>query len=84
MKGHGITVTGKTVEEATVRALNFNTLARATLQVAQTGRKAADISLDDIEKLPDLGSTFNDTWVWRFYVRKLREEDLRLSHGFDN
>ena len=50
MKGHGITVTGKTVEEATVRALNFNTLARATLQVAQTGRKAADISLDDIEK----------------------------------
>ena len=80
MKGHGITVTGKTVEEATVRALNLNTLARATLQVAQTGRKAADISLDDIEKLPDLGSTFNDTWVWRFYVRKLKEEDLRLSH----
>ena len=36
MKGHGITVIGKTIEEATVRALNFNTLARATLQVAQT------------------------------------------------
>jgi ribulose-5-phosphate 4-epimerase/fuculose-1-phosphate aldolase len=80
MKGHGITVTGKTVEEATVRALNFNTLAKATLQVAQTGRRAADISPDDIEKLPDLGSTFNDTWVWRYYVRKLREEDVRLSH----
>ena len=80
MKGHGITVTGKTVEEATVRALNFNTLARATLQVAQTGRRAPDISPDDIEKLPDLGSTFNDTWVWRYYVRKLKEEDLRLSH----
>src|SRR6516164_3189844 len=43
MKGHGITVTGKTVEEATVRALNFNTLARATLQVAQTGRRAPEI-----------------------------------------
>ena len=81
MKGHGITVTGKTVEEATVRALNFNTLARATLQVAQTGRRAPDISPDDIENLPDLGSTFNDTWVWRYYVRKLKEEDLRLSHG---
>ena len=24
MKGHGITVVGKTVEEATMRALNFN------------------------------------------------------------
>ena len=61
MKGHGITVTGKTVEEATMRVLNFNALARATLQVAQTDRRAPD------------------TWVWRYYVRKLREEDLRFS-----
>ena len=83
MKGHGITVTGKTVEEATVRALSFNALARATLQVAQTGRKAPDISPDDIEKLPDLGSTFNDTWVWRYYVRKLKEEEFRLSQRSD-
>ncbi|MEA2658214.1 MAG: hypothetical protein QOF64_799 [Candidatus Binatota bacterium] len=79
MKGHGITVVGKTVEEATMRALNFNMLAKATLQVAQTGRRAPDISSEDIEKLPDLGSTFNDTWTWRYYVRKLKEEDYRLS-----
>ena len=79
MKGHGITVTGKSVEEATVRALNFNTLAKATLQAAHTGRRAPDISREDIEKLPDLGATFNDTWVWRYYVRKLKEEDLRLT-----
>ena len=84
MKGHGITVTGKTVEEATVRALNFNTLTRATLQVAQTGRRAPDISPQDIERLPDLGSTFNDTWVWRYYLRKLKEEDLRLDHRSEN
>jgi ribulose-5-phosphate 4-epimerase/fuculose-1-phosphate aldolase len=81
MKGHGITVIGKTVEEATVRALDFNMLARATLQVAQTGRRAPDTPSEDIEKLPDLGSTFNDTWTWRYYVRKLKEEDLRLSDG---
>ncbi len=80
MKGHGITVVGKTVEEATVRALDFNALAKATLQVAQTGRRATNIPPDDIEKLPDLGTTFNDTWVWRYYARKLKEEDLRLSH----
>jgi len=77
MKGHGITVTGKTVEEATVRALNFNTLARITLQVALTGRKAPDIGVEDIQELPDLGSTFNDLWVWRCYVKKLQEEDRR-------
>lgn len=75
MKGHGITVSGETVEEATIRALNFNALAKATLQVAQTGRKAPDISPDDIKKLPDLGSTFNDVWAWRSYVKKLDEED---------
>ncbi len=63
MKGHGITVTGKTVEEATVRALN---LAKGTLQVAQTGQIAPDISPEDIKTLPDLGSTFNDTWIWRY------------------
>ena len=79
MKGHGITATGKTIEEATVRALNFNTLARATLQVAHTGRKAPDITAEDIDHLPDLGSTFNDLWVWRYYVRKLQEEDRLLS-----
>ena len=62
-----------------MRAWNFNMLAKATLQVAQTGRKATDISSEDIDKLPDLGSTFNDIWTWRYYVRKLKEEDLRLS-----
>jgi ribulose-5-phosphate 4-epimerase/fuculose-1-phosphate aldolase len=77
MKGHGITVTGKTIEEATVRALNFNTLARVTLQVANTGRRAPDITAQDIERLPDLGSTFNDLWVWRYYLKKLHEEDRR-------
>ena len=77
MKGHGITVTGKTIEEATVRALNFNTLARVTLQVANTGRRAPDITAQDIERLPDLGSTFNDLWVWRCYLKKLHEEDRR-------
>lgn len=80
MKGHGITVTGKTVEEATVRALNFNTLARTTLQLAQIGGKVPDISPEDIEELPDLGSTFNDLWAWRYYVRKLKQEDKRLAH----
>lgn len=77
MKGHGITVTGKTVEQATGRALNFDTLARVTLQVAQTGREAPDIPPGDIEELPDLGSTFNDLWVWRSYVKKLDAENRR-------
>ena len=77
MKGHGVTVTGRTVEEATVRTLNFHALAQVTLQVAQTGRTAPDIAPEDVAELPDLGSTFNDLWAWRYYVRKLAEEERR-------
>lgn len=77
MKGHGVTVTGKTVEEATVRTLNFHALAKITLQVAQTGRTAPDITPEDVAQLPDLGSTFNDLWTWRYYVKKLAEEERR-------
>jgi ribulose-5-phosphate 4-epimerase/fuculose-1-phosphate aldolase len=77
MKGHGVTVTGRTVEEATVRTLNFHALAKITLQVAQTGRTAPDIAPEDVAELPDLGSTFNDLWAWRYYVKKLAEEERR-------
>jgi ribulose-5-phosphate 4-epimerase/fuculose-1-phosphate aldolase len=77
MKGHGVTVTGKTVEEATVRTLNFHALAKITLQVAQTSRTAPEISPEDVAELPDLGSTFNDLWAWRYYVKKLAEQERR-------
>ena len=74
MKGHGITVTGATIEEATVRALNFNILARITLQAALTGKEVPNIPSEDIAELPDLGSTFNDEWVWRYYARMVGED----------
>lgn len=80
MKGHGITVVGSTVEQATVRALNFNALARVTLQIAQTGREVADIPQEDVEELPDLGSTFNDEWVWRHHVKMLEEGKEALGY----
>lgn len=75
MKGHGITVTGATVEEATINALNFNTLAKMTLEVAKTGHEAEAISEEDIAELPDLGTKFNAKWVWRYYVRKLQDAE---------
>ncbi|QIN80011.1 class II aldolase/adducin family protein [Rubrobacter marinus] len=75
MRGHGVTVTGETVEEATVRALNLNTLARITLEAARTGRHAPDISPEDAAELPDLGSTFDTKWVWRYYTKKLEVEE---------
>lgn len=73
MKGHGVTVTGRTIEEATVRALNLNTLAQVTLEVAQTGRETSEIPEEDVRELPDLGSTFNDRWVWRHHAKLLEQ-----------
>jgi ribulose-5-phosphate 4-epimerase/fuculose-1-phosphate aldolase len=75
MKGHGITVTGATIEEATINALNFNTLAKVTLEAAKVGHEASEISEEDISELPDLGTKFNAKWVWRYYVKKLKEAE---------
>ena len=80
MKGHGITATGANIEEATINALNFNTLAKISLEVAKTGQEVSDISEEDIAELPDLGSKFNAKWVWRYYVKKLQELELKNSN----
>jgi 3,4-dihydroxyphthalate decarboxylase len=76
LKGHGITVTGSSVEQAVVRALNLNALATITLAVAQAGGRADPIPAADIAELPDLGSTFNDLAVWRYHVAKARSHGL--------
>lgn len=72
LRGHGITVTGATVREAVMRALNLNTLATVTLTVAMTGGTAEDISAEDMAELPDLGSAFNDDMNWNYHLAKAR------------
>jgi 3,4-dihydroxyphthalate decarboxylase len=78
LKGHGITVTGDSVEQAVVRALNLNALAAVTLAVAQAGgpnpTPADPIPAEDIAELPDLGSAFNDLTTWRHYAAKLTHQ----------
>lgn len=75
MRGHGVTVTGRSVEETVIRALNFHALAKVTLMIANTGRDVPEISPEDVAELPDLGKTFNESWVWRFYARKLADRE---------
>jgi ribulose-5-phosphate 4-epimerase/fuculose-1-phosphate aldolase len=73
LRGHGITVTGGSVEEAVVRAVNLNVLAGVTAAIAQTGREVPPIPPEDVAELPDLGSGFNNDAVWRYYVAKERQ-----------
>ncbi len=77
LKGHGITVVGDSVEQALVRALNLNIVAKITLEVAQAGGKTTSIPQEDLDLLPDLGASFNDLGSWRYYLAKLRRA------GFD-
>jgi ribulose-5-phosphate 4-epimerase/fuculose-1-phosphate aldolase len=69
LRGHGITVTGRSVQAAAVRALDLDTLARVTVRLAQAGVTEPDeISPDDMAELPDLGPAFNEERVWRHLV----------------
>src|SRR5215213_182765 len=49
MRGHGITVVGRTVQEATIRAIKLEALARVTWQLAAAGRTAPDLPAEEIE-----------------------------------
>lgn len=69
LRGHGITVTGRSVQAAAVRALDLDTLARVTVKLAQAGERDPEpISEADMAELPDLGPAFNEERVWRHLV----------------
>lgn len=75
LRGHGIVATGATVPEAVIRALNVETLARITLSVSAHATPA-NIPAEDLAELPDLGSTFNDQFIWRNLQAKLEHAGL--------
>ena len=75
MKGHGTTVTGRTVEEATLRALRFETHCRISWQLQVAGKTAPDLSLEDIRYFTGRGRPRypinTEQAMWRYYVRLL-------------
>lgn len=64
LRGHGVTVVGDTVEQATVRAVNLTELYRITVELAQLGASPAELSRADLAELPNLGSRFDDSFAW--------------------
>lgn len=84
LKGHGIVVTGKTVEEATMRAIQVEKLARIAWQLALVGKPVADISPEDVAYFTDSkerrsfdrsdkgkAEMPHELWQWRCYVERL-------------
>jgi ribulose-5-phosphate 4-epimerase/fuculose-1-phosphate aldolase len=66
--GHGITVAGDTVEQATVRAVVLERLCWVSLRLAQLGASPPAVPDADLAELPDLGGRFNDELTWRALV----------------
>ena len=82
MRGHGVTVLGRSIEEATVRAIKLESLAQVTWQLAAAGRDIPDISEADREAFAArerTGGTLvrSDEWLWRHYSRLLDESERR-------
>jgi len=71
LRGHGITVVGNSVEQATVRAVDLHALLEITVQLAQLSAVPEPVSADDIAELPDLGSAFNDGLTWQALAAKV-------------
>lgn len=82
MRGHGITTVGSgphAVEQAVVRALALDVLARVSLESARLGGRAPELAPEDVAELPDLGVGFNDVMLFRHHLARLRHEGLLLE-----
>lgn len=71
LRGHGVTVTGATVEEAVVRTIALETLARVTVELHRLGSEVPEVSEADMAELPDLGAGFNNDAQWRALVAEV-------------
>lgn len=78
LRGHGIVSVGRTVEEAVVRAINIEILARMLVLASARGPVEYEVSDEDRAAMPDLGSTFNDTYVWQYQRSRLVHAGLAV------
>ena len=79
LRGHGVTTTGASIEQAVARALAVDSLARMACRVAELGGTPAALPSPDLAQLPDLGSAFNDDMLWRHHEQRLEHAGLGLE-----
>lgn len=85
LRGHGIVTTGTTVQEATIRAIQLETLAGITLEIAKAGGTPEVISPEDQEYFRKLRETQDNkakdhgkdvfAWTWRHYTKLLEASE---------
>ena len=79
--GHGIVTVGVTVEEATVRAIKLDTIARASVLARLAGSDFVIDEADICELLPVSGTATGDREVWLHYDR-LASTGSTVKSGF--
>jgi ribulose-5-phosphate 4-epimerase/fuculose-1-phosphate aldolase len=95
MKGHGITVTAGSVEEATALAIRFDRLSKIMWDIALSGRDAPNIGPEDMARYDRRSGGGGDkpawksklkgseTWAWKHYVKLLETENIGLPTDHD-
>jgi 3,4-dihydroxyphthalate decarboxylase len=89
MRGHGITVTGGSVEAATVQAIRFDRLSQIMWEIALSGREPIEIGDEDRARYARTGRRERpaggwaalagaDSWTWDHYVELLRVQNIGL------
>jgi ribulose-5-phosphate 4-epimerase/fuculose-1-phosphate aldolase len=79
LRGHGITTTGESVEQAVARALAIDSLARMASRVVMLGGTVRAVADTDLALLPDLGTGFNDALLWQYHEARLAAAGLALN-----
>jgi 3,4-dihydroxyphthalate decarboxylase len=79
LRGHGITTTGTTIEQAVARAMALDSLARMATSVVALGGTVRALPDSDLALLPDLGSAFNDELLWRHHEAQLEAAGSALA-----
>lgn len=70
LRGHGLTTTGASVEEAVLRAVSIDRIARLSLTILSVGGALADLPDEDLAALPDLGGSLNLAAAWRHEIAR--------------
>jgi ribulose-5-phosphate 4-epimerase/fuculose-1-phosphate aldolase len=87
MRGHGITVSGGSVEKVTTQAIKFDQLSRIMWDIALSGREPIEIRDEDRKRYEGMGRgpratsgwaslEGSDSWGWNHYVELLRVQNI--------
>jgi ribulose-5-phosphate 4-epimerase/fuculose-1-phosphate aldolase len=83
LRGHGSVVTGASLQDVVVKAINLETLADLTLEIAKCGREVTPIADDEVQQIESFVNTSAPRswdligWRWNAYTAASSEASDR-------